>query len=362
VLSPQDFRRLRDSLADPEKQKLDDIFKKQLNVQRDIIDQNILRDREHLRLVNFCIRPFQYNETLYVETGYLFIRVEPFFGSATKNFDVLIFNQSSKVMLLVECKSSVSDAEREVRELVQCSEAADSRSRHLEELVGDAINIKETVICTNAAYASRIKSCITANDLPICLWSADQTSGILLLEKQGQDVNAEISRGRLHHDGKLTRLLLDGVRSEGIRSLTFLPSSHPCTILEETITLLGLSLESSNRDRFRLPDLTSLLNRESSLSNFGDQELWNLAQHLLNVGVEVQIFTDLTPTVDDLGRKEFSISTRPGGLARMAREVRKKYTDFHARRIAEENSVTEFQKIVSRMYKKLEEYSQKVRS
>jgi hypothetical protein len=356
-LASPDFKTLRGSLRDTEREKLDDIFERQREVQREIIDQNVHRDREHLRLVNFAIGPFRYNGSLHTETGYLFIRVEPLYELGAKNFDVAIFNQSSKVMLLVECKSSVSDAEKEVDDVLRARETADAHASRLEDIVGDAINLKETVLCTNAAYASRLKNHITAKDFPICVWSADQATSILFLEKQGEDAVLEISRGRLHGDGKLTRMLLNGVRSEGIRSVAFLPSSHPCTTLEEIIPLLNLNLQTSGRDRFRLSDLANLMSKESSLSNFDESELWRLGQYLLKLGTEVQIFRDLTPAASDFAQKEFEISVRRGLVTTMTRDVRKKYTDFHSRRIAEEKSVPEFQKDISKVYKKLDEFA-----
>ncbi len=42
------------------------------------------------------------------------------------NFDVAIFNQSSKVLILVGCKSSVSDAEKEVGEVAQAVKTANA--------------------------------------------------------------------------------------------------------------------------------------------------------------------------------------------------------------------------------------------
>jgi len=240
-LPPRNFKAYRESLSEPERQKLDHILKLEFSVQSDIIDQNVKRDREHLRLVNFCVDPFRYMGSLHKETEYLFIRVEPLYNLAIKNFDCAIFNPSQKVLILVECKSSVSDPDGEVESVNQAILEVGSHKNELEDIVGDTINIIENVICTNAAYSSKVKSPILKRDLPVCLWSADQASGMLLLEKQSEDTSAEISRGRLHHDSKLTRLLLAGVKSGGpVRSVSFLPSSHPCTILEEILPMLNV--------------------------------------------------------------------------------------------------------------------------
>lgn len=353
-MPPLEFAKYRDSLGDRGKEKLDELFHEEESVQRDVIDQNIKRDREHLRLINFCADPFRYNGSLHKETGYLFIRVEPLYGSGLKNFDATIFNQSGKAAILVECKSSISDADKEVSEVARALGAASTHKAELERIIGDTINMMEYVICTNAAYASRVKNAVIARNLGICIWSADQASSILLLEKHDSEVQSEILAGRLHHDTKLTRLLLDGVRSEGtVRSVMFLPSSHPCTILEEIIPFLNMNLEKSQSERFHLSDLSKLLGNHTAplLYNFSDQELWRLAEHVLEVAAEVEIFRDRSPAESDVSKKEFELGVKKGSVRTMTRDVRKKYADFHATRKAESKSVDKFQRDFSKVRK-----------
>jgi hypothetical protein len=64
-----DFQKFRSSLVDEDKQVLDQIFREQINIQKEIIQENIRADKEHLILVNFCIDPFKYKSFLYNETG-----------------------------------------------------------------------------------------------------------------------------------------------------------------------------------------------------------------------------------------------------------------------------------------------------
>lgn len=358
-MSPQNFKTYRESLSDQERQKLDSILKLELSVQSDIIDQNIKRDREHLRLVNFCADPFRYMGNLHKETEYLFIRVEPLYSLAIKNFDSAIFNQSQKVLMLVECKSSVSDADGEVESVNQAILEASSHKKELEDTVGDTINMIENVICTNAAYSSRIKSAILKRNLPICLWSADQASSMLLLEKQGEDTSTEVSRGRLHHDSKLTRLLLEGIKSGGpVRSVSFLPSSHPCTILEEVLPMLNVELEKTAATHFGLSDVSKLLNNESSplLYNFSDRELWRFAEYIVGVAQEAGIFRDLKSASSDLETKQFELGVKKATVKSMTEDVRKKYVDYHAARKAEEKALERFEKDRSKQVRKLDDF------
>jgi hypothetical protein len=359
-LPPRNFRAYRESLSDQERQKLDHILKLELSVQSDIIDQNVKRDREHLRLVNFCVDPFRYMGNLHKETQYLFIRVEPLYSLAIKNFDCAIFNQSQKVLMLVECKSSVSDPDGEVESVNQAILEAGSHKNELEDTVGDTINMIENVICTNAAYSSKVKSAILQRDLSVCLWSADQASSMLLLEKQGEDTPTEISRGRLHHDSKLTRLLLAGVKSGGpVRSVSFLPSSHPCTILEEILPMLNVELEKTGATHFGLSDVSKLLNNESSplLYNFSDRELWRFAGHIVEVAQEAGIFRDLKPASSDLETKQFELAVKKATVRSMIEDVRERYIDYHATRKSEEKALERFETDRSKLVKKLEDFS-----
>lgn len=347
----RDYKALRDSLIEADKQKLADIFSEQQTIARDIINQNIRRDQEHLRLINFCAEPFLYNGRLHSETEYLLIAIEPLYGMSVKNFDIGIFNPSTKVMILVECKSSVSDAGKEVHELLQAAEAAEANRKELDTLVGDTVKIKETVLCTNAAYSQRFKDAIRAENLPIIVWSADQGIDILLLEKQGDDVVAEISAGRVHREEKLRRLLFQGVKSQGmVRSISFLPSSHPCTILEEIVPLLLLKM--LGHDSFRLSDLRNQLANESYFANFSDKDVWRLSESILKNALETEIFRAHSSPTDDLSRMDFEIAIRKVSI----KEIRKRYCDYHSKRIAEERSVEEYEKAISKTYKKLTDF------
>jgi hypothetical protein len=359
-LPPRNFKGYRESLSDQERQKLDHIIKLELSVQSDIIDQNIKRDREHLRLVNFCVDPFRYMGSLHKETQYLFIRVEPLYSLAIKSFDCAIFNQSQRVLMLVECKSSVSDADGEVESVNQAILEAGTHKKELEDTVGDTINMIENVICTNAAYSSKVKSAILKRNLPICLWSADQASSILLLEKQGEDTSTEVSGGRLHHDSKLTRLLMGGVKSGGpVRSVSFLPSSHPCTILEEILPMLNVELEKTGATHFGLSDVSKLLNNESSplLYNFSDPELWKFAGHIVEVAQEAEIFRDVKSTSSDLETKQFELAVKKATVKSMIEDVREKYVEYHAARKSEEKALEKFEVDRSKLIRKLEDFS-----
>jgi hypothetical protein len=357
-LEDPDYQKFRDSLIDADKQILDQIFREQVSIQKEIIQENIRADKEHLILVNFCIDPFKYKAFLHNETGYLFVRVEPFYRLGLKDFDIAIYNAQSKVLILVECKSSVYDGQKEVDDLIETIAVANDNHELLEEIVGDEILLKEFSICSMAGYVPRLRPTIISKNAPICLWSADIFTEILSLEKLGEDTSAEISSGKLHRDDQLRQLLLKGVKSAygPTRLAAFLPSSHPCTILEEVCTVLHLNLEKSEKEKFRFSDVQNLLEKEKSLWNFSQEELWNFANKLFHEGLKIGVFQDLTLGVSKLLDKEFELGISHGSTRSVINGVNRHYMDFHATQKAEDKAVNEFKAETAKKYRALNEF------
>jgi len=356
-----DFQKFRGSLTDEDQQVLDQIFREQINVQKEIIQGNIRSDKEHLILVNFCIDPFKYRSFLHNETGYLFVRVEPFYRLGLKDFDIAIYNAQSKALILVECKSSIYDGQKEVDDVIKTIAVANDNHKLLEEIVGDEIRLKEFSICSKAGYIPKLRPAIISKNAPICLWSADIFTEILSLEKLGEDTSAEISSGRLHGHDQLRQLLLKGVKSAygPTRLAAFLPSSHPCTILEEVCSILHLNLEKSGKEKFRFSDVQNLLEKEKSLWNFSQEELWGFANKLLSEGLRIGVFQDLTPNVAEVSEKEFEFGISHGSTRSVINGVNRRYMDFHAIKKAEEKAVDEFKARIAKKFKPLDEFTQK---
>ena len=356
-MAPSRLKEFEKHLTGTEKQRFGEIYRTELIGHRQIIEENILRDREHLRLVNFCVNPFLYRGILGVETGYLFVRAEPLFELIIKHFDIAIYNKESKVMALIECKSSVVEVSREIDHVSDAMKETLVNIEGLEDIVGDSIRTMETVFCTNSAYGNRVGEHIKGKDLGICLWIADQGTNKLVLQPQSQDTDEEVRKGRLHGDGKLTRLLVGGVESTGVRPLPFLPSSHPCTLLQELIPLLDLKLKTDSLDRFGQSDLHTLL--KGSLLNIADEELLELSDLIVRNGLDAEIFHDSKPWENSMKDKEFEITVRRGTVRAMVEDIREKYIESNCADKAEKSSVEKFKLGGLRETKSLEEFGMK---
>ena len=356
-MAPSRRKEFEKTLSAAEKQRFDEVYRRELAGHQRIIEDNILRDREHLRLVNFCTNPFLYRGVLGVETGYLFVRAEPLFELRTKHFDVAIYNKQSKVMLLIECKSSVVEVSREVDHVNDAVTETLANMKSLQDIVGDSFSTTEIVFCTNAAYGARVQEYITDKNLRICLWIADQGTNKLLLQPQGGNSVNEVTSGRLHGDGKLTRLLISGVDSTGVRHLPFLPSSHPCTLLVELLPFLDLKLRTGNLDRFRLSDVHTIL--KTSLLNISDEKLLELSELIVKRGLEAEIFHDSKPWENTMKDKEFEIMVKRGSVRAMVDDIREKYIESNSHDKAEQISIEKFKSGGMRETRPLEDFGVK---
>jgi hypothetical protein len=341
-----EYEKLLRGLALQEKSKLQQLREKNIEIEEAIIKRNIENDRNHLQIVNFSINPFYQQSFLHRETGYIFVRVEPFYGLQLKDFDSAIYNKDSKVLILVECKSSVSDAESELEDILKKIEIAEENHKKLEDIIGAEIAAKEYVLCSDASIIHKFEPAVIKRDSPLCLWSAELARGRLFLKKLKDDVKSEMKSGRLHTDQKLTQLLLDIVTLEtkSVPVVAFLPSSHPCAILTEVCSLLQYHLEkvSTQTERFRLLDIQRILEGERGLSNLDSNEVLTLAEKIVGWSKEINIFKDETPTISDEFKKEYSMQRR--SIRTISREIPQKYVQIKAKKKAEKKAVDELRK------------------
>ncbi len=106
-------------LGTTEKNQLEERIAREESIETQIIEQNIRTDKEHLTIVNFCTNRFSPGSRINTKTRYVWVRVEPLYGAGFKNFDIAIYNRDPRIMILVECKSGLSDTNREINELVE---------------------------------------------------------------------------------------------------------------------------------------------------------------------------------------------------------------------------------------------------
>jgi len=345
----ESFSALLRRTGDAERQLLEQRVETQVNIQRQIIEANVQRDRQHLAIVNFVVTRFESGYYIHTKTGYAWIKVEPLFGLGGKSFDVAIYNNQSKVMILVECKSGLSDARREIKEILEKTQNAYDSKESLSEMVGDDIASLEFAVCVKAGLAPAARTAVLAVGAPVCIWEADIFGPSLFVDLHGQDSTTEISLGRLHHDEKLRRNLLEGIKeAKAGRQIAFLPSSHMCTILEEVTPFLRLKLERTQNQggEFSLEDIENLTKLEISLQNFDAKERKVLAEKILISGINADIFIDLTEEQTDLSLKKLKLASQVKSGRQFNKDCHEKYVRHSARE-------TVLQKVIAELNNKL---------
>jgi len=328
------YQTLLRRLGKTEGDRLDERVREQESVEIQVIEKNVQSDKEHLTIVNFCINRFSPGSRINVETGFVWVRAEPLYRLGIKNFDIAVFNYRTATLILVECKSGLSDANREVKEIEEKIQLAIVNKTLLSEVVGEKIGFVEFALCVKAGLVPAAKGAILSKKAAICLWSADIFGSIIFLDKLGENSNAEISAGRLHRDEKLRKLLLDSVKEDGSsRIVTFLPSSHMCSILEEIVPQLRLEFNNTNNqsEEFGLNLMHTLIKREISLHNFEDQERYELAKKAVVSGIRAGIFVDMSKDQTDLRLKKLKLASQTQSARQLAKDCHMKYVQYKAR-------------------------------
>jgi len=351
-----EYRSILQRLGKREKSDLEGKLTEQIDAERTIIEQNIYRDKQHLAIVNFCADKFGVGSRLSTRTGYLCVRVEPLYGLGIKTFDIAVYNRSTRALILAECKSALREARKELEDLKGKIAVTVARRIDLENLVGDDISLLEFALCVKAGDASLAKPIIASQGISCCLWSADIFGETLVLERLNSDSTTEIAAGRLHRDDQLREQLTKGSQDRRtLRTITFMPSSHMATILEELIPQLRTELDNSQSEEFGLRDVQNLLARELSLQNFDVQEQVMLANNALNSALETGVFVDKTKASTNPYEKRFRLSSQTHIHRRLIEDCHNKYVETHAR----ENALRRMVKDYRERHPDIREYYEK---
>jgi hypothetical protein len=338
-----EYQSILQRLGKKDRSELEGSLADEIDAQKGVIEQNIYRDKQHLAIVNFCADKFSAGSRLSGDTGYFWVRVEPLYGLHVKTFDIAIYNKVTHALVLVECKSALREARNELRDLKDKIEVTNARKVELENVVGDDISLLEFVLCVKAGDAPLAKPILASQNVACCLWSADVFGETLILEKLGPDSASEIVAGRLHHDSRLRERLLKGSQDkQSLRTITFLPSSHMATILEETIPQLRSELDRGQKDDFGLRDLKTLMTRELSLQNFDNEEQLALAIRVLHSALEAGVIIDKTATTTDEYEKRFRLASLTHQHRRLIEDCHNRYVAHHAKENALKRILQEY--------------------
>lgn len=347
-MSINDYNIFKNRLLKNNKEILEDIYNKKYEEHKQRIIDGIENDQRHNKMINFCINCFQRDGSLYNQTGYVFVYIDPLYNFGIKNFDIAIFNEKNKGLLLVECKSKISNYD-EVIDDIQETINDTYNNKHLLDNYFGSLSFIDFVLCVDAVDARDVVEKIIDNDAPICTWGCSFFRKQIKLFKSDNETHLDaISAKRMHGDENISRILYKGfVSIRGTEStLPIFPSSHMLAILRqinmtliESLVYLGLPLNS-----FGYVKLNEIMQKEMTFTTFNFKQVDKLTQKMVNKSLEKSIYSDETEDLIDTSKKKFRFSITGKRAMTILKNIEKNYIELNAMKRAKLDAVSEYKK------------------
>ncbi len=342
------YNKFRNKLSQDKRDELDAFYETKLKDNKERIENGIETDKNHLEIVNYCANFFQIGSIINLDLGYVLLVVDSLYGTGRKNFDLAIFHQERKHLILVECKSSISDINKELNDI---KEKIDQTLENLEELttlLGDEIIHIDFVICTDGNLALELVESILDKGYPICTWACSPNRKEIKLFKSRREEHGESMKfGRVHKDEDLNLMLYKAVKSKlgSNKILPFLPSSNMCNVLTEVNFKLkqlheGGTIEDAENISFK--DVYFIVERILKLRVLDNIELDKLVEKIIKKGIKKEIYQDKTKELTDIKRKLIKFILASNTPKRIVSRTVKKYVDLNAAERAREDTYNEF--------------------
>jgi hypothetical protein len=309
----EDFDNFRDTLTSNEKKALDDIYDKMTVEIKERLREEIKRDNEHIELVNLCYNLFTKTTEINRVTGYKVILVDPLCTAGVKSFDLMLYNETSHIVILVEMKSSISERGMGsvIDETVASAESARSNAEKLESIVGNKIKKMEFAVLSFAYYIETLKQLVVAKGASVCLWAYHVVPGLIQMARISENVTLEKQAGRIHEDENMHNTLSKGIstRMGALRSLPIMPTSHMFAKLEYIAQQLFVLLDRKPQDtrRFGYLEVYNLCKQAFSATELDDSQLEEETKKVIASAVEAGLFRKINDG-DDLSIAEFDLS------------------------------------------------------
>lgn len=206
--------------------------------QKEKICNELDTDKKHHTLVKLCAKSFAQTE-LSESSGYEFYFAEPLVefgpeGKGNHSFDLFLYNEQENRGIFVECKSSITEGKKTIREVQKSREFVLEKIEYLSEIVGAPLDPEriEYVLCIYDKDSSKIIGSIRGQSQSkkpkydvhlIKLWIYRPRSEIIQLYSE-----------HTHENQVLTELLLGGFGKDQLKRQFELPyciTTHPFRII-----------------------------------------------------------------------------------------------------------------------------------
>jgi len=256
------------------------------------LENFIDQEREHRRLINFCVFPFVQS----APEGYQFVRADPLEECGVKNFDFLLHDLEGKV-IFGEAKASLpTNVDSEINDLLEQRDTVEEWQDYIEEnYLGREMVFAEYVLATYDNYANTASRKVLARGEDVKVWGVNRTEKELNLKKSlpdetpdnlpGDDPIAELSSLAKHSIGQLNSKLENCGTATG--AVSVLPESADI----DQLRVVTRAYSSRGRDTFiNRSDIRREI--KAGARNYGAERIDEITDELIQLGQEIGLLRD----------------------------------------------------------------------
>lgn len=346
-------------LSDKVKNRFSELKREYMDKKERDFRKQLENDYYHDQLMNICISAFSPDSICYRTTGYEFVSTEPliektFTEENIKNFDLLVINSKQKIAIFIECKTSTSKPGKIIADTYSAIESCNEYKNYLEDNIGNEIDFMEFVICVPASEVDHLVREIERregfgeinvdNDPLLKIWQIDVFKGqnLQLFTRITSRKNSFQSQ---HRDGKLTKILAEGVEVEDSEIFVKThPSSNPLTQGKEVIVeIFRINRDKDHDERtFTKSQIRRFFESSGTISHYASDIIsYKLAEHFIGECLAYDI-------IEQIPEKAESYRLKIGGkklktvLSNYEKEYIKGFVERVATKHAKKKVVEEF--------------------
>ena len=278
-------------------------FEEEVDEYRDDLEDFIEQEREHRRLINYCIFPFSQSDSL---EGFRFVRADPLEELDLPNFEFLLHDLEGRVIvgeakatLPTNVKSEMNDIREQINYFKFMREYIE------DEYLGREIVHVEFVLATYQDYASKAARTILENGENIVTWRVNRFTDTLNIEKELPDempdnINAdslseglqELRRRCLHDIPQLNSSL------EGYSTATGSVNVFPRSALVDKLRVIVRQYESEGRYAFVCYEDIKREVKNGAM-NYGEARIDEITEQIIQEGIKIGILEDWEKDLGD---------------------------------------------------------------
>jgi len=291
TLTEEKRQRFEDRLSEREPELREEIFERH----QDDITNQLLDDKSELNNFNVIVSGFRNRS----ETGYRYIRTEPFIHKNKRNVDILIAHPEAGVAVLVEYERTLASGTDEKlekfkrrKEFVEGGGDDDlDTNEYLANVLSTNVDAIDYVISSQHTPQDRLKAAGERKELSFCVWDlADHGVRCSIYYFPIKEHKTAPFKG--HTEDELETYIIDTLANRVPKQdyLAFTFSSSKYLKLKHMAFVLVTRYHSKGNETFTYEDWENLFAKQDvELNNYLDQEKQTLYQNFISYGKECNV-------------------------------------------------------------------------